>query len=167
VNFERKNAVVRRVMGGLPSSVRLVPMDFERDDLGTELAKQGHRAASRTFFVREGVTQYLTTDAVRATFEYLRGAAPSSRLVFTYVQRDFIDGQNMYGAVSAYRRFRIRQQIWHFGLQPDEVSAFVADYGWRLIENAGPEYFVRHYIKPAGHNLTASQLEWSAYAEKR
>jgi methyltransferase (TIGR00027 family) len=166
VNIERKTAVVRRALGGPPPSVRLVPVDFEGDDLAAELAKHGYRADFRTFFVWEGVTQYLTQDAVRETYSYLRSAAAGSRLVFTYVQRDFIDGQNMYGAKSAYRRFRERRQIWRFGLAPDEVSALVAEYGWRLAEQAGPDYFMRHYIEPAGRDLTASQLEWSAYAEK-
>jgi methyltransferase (TIGR00027 family) len=166
VNVERKKAIVRRALGGPPPSVRLVPVDFERDDLAAELAKHGYRASARTFFVWEGVTQYLTADAVRATFSYLRSAAAGSRLVFTYVQRDFIDGQNLYGAKSAYRRFRERQQIWQFGLSPDEVSDFVAAYGWRLVEQAGPDYFRRHYIEPAGRDLSASELEWSAYVEK-
>jgi methyltransferase (TIGR00027 family) len=166
VNIERKKATVRRALGGQPPSIRLVPVDFERDDLAAELAKYGYRADSRTFFVWEGVTQYLTADAVRATFEYLRSAAAGSRLVFTYVRRDFIEGENLYGAKSAYRRFREKRQIWRFGLHPDAVSEFIADYGWRLIGNAGPDYLVEHYIKPAGRDLTASQIEWSAYAAK-
>jgi methyltransferase (TIGR00027 family) len=165
-NIKRKAATVRRALHAAPRSVHLVPVDFERDDLAAELTKHGYRADSRTFFVWEGVTQYLTAGAVRATFDYLHGAAPGSRLVFTYVRRDFIDGTNMYGAKSAYRRFREKQQIWHFGLHPDEVSAFVAEYGWRLVEQAGPDYFAQHYIEPTGRNLRASQLEWSAYAEK-
>lgn len=166
VNIERKKAVVRRVLGQAPPSVRLVPVDFERDDLAAELAKAGHRGDDRTFFIVEGVTQYLTADAVRTTFDYLRGATPGSRLVFTYVQRDFIDGTNMYGARSAYRRFREKQQLWKFGLDPTEISRFVTEYGWQLIEQAGPDYFLRRYVAPAGRNLTASQLEWTAYAEK-
>jgi methyltransferase (TIGR00027 family) len=166
VNIERKKAAVRRVLGQAPPSVRLVPVDFERDDLAAELAKAGHLGDDRTFFIWEGVTQYLTADAVRDTFEYLRGAAPASQLVFTYVQRDFIDGTNMYGARSAYRRFREKQQLWKFGLDPDEVSGVVGEYGWRLIEQAGPDYYTRNYIEPAGRKLTASQLEWTAYAEK-
>lgn len=166
VNIERKAATVERVLGGAPRSVHLVPVDFERDDLAAELAKHGYRSDFRTFFVWEGVTQYLTEDAVRATFSYLRSAAAGSRLVFTYVQRDFIDGKNLYGSKSAYRRFREKQQIWKFGLHPDEVAGFIAEYGWRVGEQAGPEYFLRHCIEPAGRNLTASQLEWSAYAEK-
>ena len=67
---------------------------------------------SRTFFIWEAVTQYLTADAVHATLESLRPAASGSRLVFTYVRRDFIDGVNLYGAGQLYRRFRQRQQLW-------------------------------------------------------
>ena len=165
VNIARKKAAVQRALGTPPDSVHLVPVDFERDDLAAELAKNGYRD-ERTFFVLEGVTQYLTEEAVRGMFEFLRGAAAGSRLVFTYVQQDFIDGVNMYGAALLYKRFRRRQQVWKFGLKPEVVAAFVGEYGWRLIEQAGPDYFVRHYIEPAGRNLTASQLEWSAYAEK-
>jgi methyltransferase (TIGR00027 family) len=166
VNVERKMSAVRRVLGEAPPSVRLVPVDFERDDLAAELSKAGHRGDDRTFFVLEGVTQYLTAEAVRATFEYLDRAAPSSRLVFTYVRRDFIDGTNLYGARSAYRRFRERRQLWKFGLDTDEIATFVSRYGWRLLQQAGPDYFLRHYVEPSGRNLTASQLEWTAYAEK-
>lgn len=166
VNIDRKAATVDRVLGGTPASVHLVAVDFERDDLAAELAKHGYRGDFRTFFVWEGVTQYLTEDAVRATFSYLRSAAAGSRLVFTYVQRDFIDGTNLYGSKSAYRRFREKQQVWKFGLKPDEVAGFIDEYGWRLIEQAGPEYFLRHYVEPAGRDLTASQLEWTAFAEK-
>jgi methyltransferase (TIGR00027 family) len=166
VNIERKRAVVRRVLGAAPASVRLVPVDFERDDLAAELAEAGHRPEDRTFFVWEGVTQYLTAEAVHATFEYLQRAARSSRLVFTYVRSDFIDGTNLYGARSAYRRFREKQQLWQFGLDTDEIAEFVALYGWQLVEQAGPDYFLRHYVRPSGRDLTASQLEWTAYAEK-
>jgi methyltransferase (TIGR00027 family) len=166
VNVERKRAVVRRVLGAAPASVRLIPVDFERDDLAAELTEAGHRPEDRTFFVWEGVTQYLSADAVHATFDYLQRAAPSSRLVFTYVRRDFIDGTNLYGARSAYRRFREKQQVWQFGLDTDEIAEFVAQYGWRLVEQAGPDYFLHHYVKPSGRDLAASQLEWTAYAEK-
>lgn len=166
VNIERKKAAVRRVLGEAPASVRLVPVDFERDDLAAELTRAGFRSGDRAFFVWEGVTQYLTANAVHATFEYLRSVAPSSRLVFTYVRQDFIDGTNLYGARSAYRRFREKQQLWKFGLDTDDIAAFVGQYRWRLIEQAGPDYFLRHYVEPSGRKLTASQLEWTAYAEK-
>jgi methyltransferase (TIGR00027 family) len=166
VNIDRKAAVVRRALGGPPATVHLVPVDFERDDLSAALAAHQYRSAIRTFFIWEGVTQYLTADAVAATFEYLGHAAPSSRLVFTYVRRDFIDGVNLYGAAPLYRRFRQKRHVWHFGMQPEEVPDFLAQYGWRVIEQAGPDYLVQHYVVPTGRSLGASEIEWSVYAER-
>ncbi len=57
-------------------------------------------------------------------------------------------------------------RFWRFGLQPDEVAAFLAGYGWRLVEQAGPDDLVRRYVEPTGRRLNGSQPEWSAYAEK-
>jgi methyltransferase (TIGR00027 family) len=166
VNIDRKNIAVQRAVGGAPASVHLVPVDFERDDLMSTLTANGYRADARTFFIWEGVTQYLTEDAVRATLVALRDAPAGSRLAFTYVRRAFIEGTNMYDAAILYKRFRQRQQVWRFGLDPDEVSDFIAEYGWQLVEQAGPDYFLRHYIRPTGRSLAPSELERSGYAEK-
>jgi methyltransferase (TIGR00027 family) len=166
LNVDRKKTVLTRVFGTPPGSVHLVPVDFERDDLVATLVSHGYDPAARTFFVWEGVTQYLTEAAVRATFDHLSRAASGSRLDFTYVRDDFIAGIATYGAPGLYRRTRVKSQLWKFGLPPDGVAAFLADYGWRLIEQAGPDQFVERYVRPTGRDLTASQIEWSAYAEK-
>ncbi|HEV7419862.1 MAG TPA: SAM-dependent methyltransferase [Mycobacterium sp.] len=166
VNIARKRAVVARVFGAAPTSVRLVSVDFERDDLMATLASYGYRLEFRTFFVWEGVTQYLTGEAVAATFGQLARAASGSRLDFTYVRRDFIDGVNLYGAPAVYRKFRQRSRVWKFGLAPEDVDAFLANYGWRLLDQAGPDELMDRYVRPARRDLTASQIEWSAYAEK-
>ena len=166
VNIDRKAAAVQRALGQQPPSVRLVPLDFEHDDVLDVLAEHGYRPDSRTFFVWEAVTQYLSPDAVHTTLERLQRVAPGSRLVFTYVRRDFIDGINLYGAEALYRRFRQRAQLWRFGLPPDSVATFLAGHGWRLVEQAGPDLILHRYVEPTGRNLTVSPIEWSAYAEK-
>ncbi len=165
-NIARKTAAVDRAIGAVPSSVHLVPVDFEQDDLIASLSQRGYRGGARTFFIVEGVTQYLTDEAVAAMFGTLGSAPSGSRLVFTYVPKAFIDGREMYGAELLYKRFRQRQQVWKFGLEPDDVAAFVAGYGWSLVEQAGPDYYRRNYLEPAGRNLAASQLEWAVYATK-
>jgi methyltransferase (TIGR00027 family) len=166
VNITRKAAAVRRALGAQPSSVRLVPLDFEHDDVMSVLADHGHRSDSRTFFVWEAVTQYLSHEAVHSTLTKLRAAPVGSRLVFTYVRRDFIDGINLYGAEALYRRFVQRRRLWHFGLPPQEVATFLAGYGWRLSEQAGPDLIMHRYVEPTGRPLTVSPIEWTAYAEK-
>jgi methyltransferase (TIGR00027 family) len=166
VNVARKTATVQRALGTQPRSVRLVPLDFERNDVMTTLAQYGYRPDSRTFFVWEAVTQYLSHEAVHATLDTLRSAPTGSRLVSTYVRRDFIDGVNLYGAEALYHRFVQRQQLWHFGLPPQDAATFLAGHGWQLCEQAGPDLITQRYVEPTGRQLTVSPIEWSAYAEK-
>jgi O-methyltransferase involved in polyketide biosynthesis len=45
----------------------------------------------------EAVTQYLTESGIKSTFDFLSDAASESHLVFTYIRKDFLDGQQMYG----------------------------------------------------------------------
>jgi len=167
VNIARKRAAVQRAVGGVPPSVRLLPLDFERDDLVDALMDNGWSTDARTFVIWEGVTQYLTEDAVRATLVAVEGMPAGSRLLFTYVRADFIDGSNMYDAAVLYKRFRQQRQVWKYGLNPDDVGAFVGQYGWRLVEQASPDYYIQNYLRPTGRNLPASDLEWSAYCTKR
>lgn len=166
VNTERKAAVLERVLGATPPSVRLVPLDFETEALMPALQAAGYRRGDRTFFIWEGVTQYLRPEAVRSTLDQLRGAAPGSRLVFTYIRQDFVDGTDLHGAEALYRRFRQRRQVWRSGLVREDVGELLDEYGWRLVEQAGPSYFRDTYIRPTGRTLSASPLEWTALAER-
>jgi methyltransferase (TIGR00027 family) len=130
------------------------------------LTAHGYDRDARTFFIWEGVTQYLTAEAVAATFGQLRSAPTGSRLDFTYVQRDFIDGVDISAAPSLYRRFCERGEIWKFGLRPKEISDFLVGHGWWLLDQVGPDQVRDRYVRPAGRNLPTSNLEWSALAEK-
>lgn len=164
VNIERKSAAVQRVLGTVPASVHLAGVDFEHDDVMTVLAANGFRDRGRTLFIWEGVTQYLTPDAVHAMFEQLRTVVPGSRLIFTYVRQDFIDGTNLHGAEAVYRKFRRRRQVWKSGLEPERVEEILRGYGWAVIEQAGPSYYRDLYIRPTGRKISASPIEWTALA---
>jgi methyltransferase (TIGR00027 family) len=164
LNIDRKTATVQRVLGSVPASVRLVSVDFERDDVVAALAAAGFHDTGHTLFIWEGVTQYLTPGALHATFEQLRAVVPGSRMIFTYIRQDFLDGANLYGARSLHRRFRERRQVWKSGFVPERVEEILAGYGWRLIEQAGPSYYRDTYIRPTGRKLAASPIEWAAVA---
>ncbi|AGP35410.1 SAM-dependent methyltransferase [Sorangium cellulosum] len=166
-NIDYKRATLQRVLGGVPESVRLVSIDFETHDLAAGLAAQGYDIARRTFFVWEGVTQYLTERGVRETFRFLARAAAGSRLAFTYVRRDFLDGENFYGAEGAYERFKVKEKVWRFGMDPATVPAFLAEYGWTELEQMGPREFIERYVQPTGRALLVSEIERSVHAEKR
>jgi hypothetical protein len=75
------------------------------------LASHGYPANKRTFFIWEAVTQYLTETGIRTTFDFLAKAARGSRLVLTFVRKDFLDGQVMYGQEGLYKRYVARDKI--------------------------------------------------------
>ncbi len=166
-NIAVKQALVQQHYGQVPATVRLVPIDFERQDLATVLTSQGYRTDRTSFFVWEAVTQYLSEAAVRKTLAVLAQAAPGSRLVFTYVRKDFIDGINPYEAPSLYQRFRVKQPLWQFGLDPDRVTAFLSEYGWSETEQLGSAELSTRYIQPYGRTLPVSELERIVSCVKR
>ncbi|KAA0084515.1 SAM-dependent methyltransferase [Mycolicibacterium sp. P9-64] len=165
-NIARKEAALRRCFGRVPSGVTLLSVDFETDNLAERLDREGFGPAARTFYVWEAVTQYLTERAVRKTLADLGDPAPGSGLAVTYVRKDFLDGQAMYGAEAAYQDFVVEQGLWRFGLHPEQVADFLAEYGWREREQVGPGEYADRYLRPAGRTLTASEIERAVYAER-
>jgi methyltransferase (TIGR00027 family) len=161
----RKSAALRKQFGRIPDGVTLVPVDFETQDLREELGRHGFAGGQKTFVVWEAVTQYLTEAAVRRTLEHLTDVAPGSRLGFTYLRRDFLDGTHSYGARAAYDDFVVKRRLWRFGLHPGEVAGLLAEYGWREREQLGPAEFTTRYLEPAGRDLPVSEIERSVLAE--
>ena len=76
------------------------------------------------------------------------------------------DGVDIAAAPSLYRRFRERSEVWKYGLRPDEVDRFLDGYGWRLLDQLGPDQARDRYVRPTGRALPTSSLEWSALARK-
>jgi methyltransferase (TIGR00027 family) len=161
-----KEKKVRQIFQTLPEHVTYVPIDFETQSLDTVLISQGWSPARHAFYVWEGVTQYLTEAGVRGTFEFLAKASAGSRLVFTYVVKDFIDGVNKYGLDSFYQRVRVKNQLWHFGLNPPDVEKFMGKYGWKVLEQAGADEFRKRYVEPAGRSEPVSEIERTVYAKR-
>lgn len=164
-NVEAKQKRLRKAFGAIPANVKLVPADFDRDDLGSILAAQGYSAGKPTFFVWEAVTQYLTEQGVRATFDWLAEAAPGSRLAFTYVRKDFLDGKTFYGWESGYKQF-VASKVWLFAMEPEDCPSFLKSYGWRIIEDVGYDELADRYIRPTGRRLPSTPVERIVYAER-
>lgn len=163
-NTAGKAAALRRAFGRIPANVTLVPVDFETEDLAESLQRNGFSSQRRTFYIWEAVTQYLTESAVRRTFDYLAQAAPASGLAFTFVRRDFLTGEQTYGAERARRQFVVDNALWRFGLHPSGVESFLGEYGWTEVDQVGaPEYQAR-YLRPTGRDDAVSEIERAVHA---
>jgi methyltransferase (TIGR00027 family) len=69
----------------LPPWLILVPVDFERDDVGYELVAAGFQQNSPAFFNWLGVVPYLTQDAIGRTLDYM-SSIQNSEVVFDYME---------------------------------------------------------------------------------
>jgi methyltransferase (TIGR00027 family) len=69
----------------LPRWLILVPVDFERDDLGEKLVAAGFQQNSPAFFTWLGVVPYLTHDAIGRILDYM-SSIQNSEVVFDYIE---------------------------------------------------------------------------------
>jgi methyltransferase (TIGR00027 family) len=161
-----KERALRRLYGSIPPHVRLIPIDFDRQALADVLTIHGYSLDQRTFVVWEGVTQYISETAVRTVFEFLAGAGPGSRLAFTYIVRDFIDGERTYGLQALYQQTRVKSQMWQFGLRPSQVAAFIGEYSWKELEHVGADEYRQRYLIPMGRTEAVMEIERMVYAKK-
>jgi methyltransferase (TIGR00027 family) len=165
-NSEAKRTAVRRALGEEPAHVSLVGTDLNREDLLGALQSAGYSAGQPAFYIVEGVTQYIPEAAVRRTFRFLAQAAQSSQLVFTYVRRDFIQGENLYGLPVLYKQTRGRGELWQFGWTPEEIAPFLAEYGWRELEQVGSAEYQERYVQPLHRQMRVMEVERAVWAER-
>jgi methyltransferase (TIGR00027 family) len=165
-NIDAKSARLSKIFDGVPGHVTLVPIDFDHESLATVLASRGYEPDRKTFFIWEGVTQYVTEAGIRATFEYLAEAPTGSRLAFTYTPKDFIDGEDFYGQEYLYKQMLVKDKIWLFGIDPENVDDLLGENGWRALEHLGYDELCERYVKPTGRDLRSMAIERIVYAEK-
>ena len=164
-NIKLKQSGLQKAFGTIPSHVKLVATDFDREELSAVLISHGYSIEMRTFFIWEAVTQYLTEQGIRTTFDFLKNAAPGSRLAFTYVIKDFLDGRERDIWEKGYKDY-VEKKIWIFGMEKGGWPDFLKEYGWRVIEDLGYDVLAEKYVKPTGRMLTSSPIERIVYAEK-
>ena len=88
------------IFGKPPSHVTYVAIDFNRETLGGRLADCGYDESKRTLFIWQGVTEYLTPDAVDETLAFVRDhSAPGSSIVFDYADPTILNGAQGHGEV--------------------------------------------------------------------
>ena len=162
-----KRACIDKKIGGLPPNVSLVPIDFDRQDLGEELKKAGYDLSSKTLFIWEGVTQYISREAVDSTLKYVARAAIGCRIVFTYVLRSFIDGSHIPDGLNSLYKMTLNKKnpLWFCGFEPAEMPGYLSGFSLSLIEEVGYEEALERYLKPRGRDLKVVEIERVVLAE--
>lgn len=130
-----KRVVYARI--GVPTNIRFVAVDFERNDFVVKLREAGFAPERRSLIVWMGVTYYLTQPAIERALKQIASlGGAGTQLAFDYLLAEVVDGtsQNQ-DALSKARRVARIGEPWLFGLAPEQVRDYLASFGFKLIKD--------------------------------
>jgi methyltransferase (TIGR00027 family) len=155
-----KTKKLQKHLGHLPKNVTFIPIDFDTQTLDAVFAGKGFDPSKPAVFIWEGVTQYISEEAVRQTLSFVGKSAPGSIILFTYVLRSIIerhsdipDAGKMMDAVAK------NSTPWIFGLEPSTLQAFLQPFHLSLVADVGNADYQEKYLQPLKRNLTVFEGE--------
>ncbi len=154
----------------LPDRLRLIPIDFEKDDLGDRLTAHGFDPGRKSFFGWLGVTYYLTREAVTDTLERVAEIArPGSEIVF-----DYMAGPDSIPEEERTLAIRLKDYVGKLGepmitsFDPDRVEADFDPHGrWEVVRNDDPADQQRRYVAGRSDVYALPPLFWCLHLRKR
>lgn len=154
-----KKKKLQKYLGRLPEHVTFIPIDFDTQTLETVFTGTAFDPSMPAIFIWEGVTQYISEEAVRQTLAFVGKSAPGSIIVFTYVLKSIIERHSDIPGANHMMDVVARQSPWVFGLEPSGIQDFLKPYGLTVIAEVGNSDYQEKYLKPVGRNLVVFEGE--------
>ena len=134
ITQQAKIEVLKRKQISISKELAFVPINFDREEISDVLADAGYQNTQRTLFLWEGVTMYLSAQAVDKTLAFIRSnSAAGSKVVFDYIFAGVLRKENRYfGEQDAYDTVARAGEGWTFGLEEGEIETFLAERGFKL-----------------------------------
>jgi methyltransferase (TIGR00027 family) len=124
-----------------------VTLDFDRVALPDALGRAGFDPARRTLVIWEGVTNYLTAEAVGAVIRWAGSLAAGSGFIFTYIDAAVLsDPGRFVGAPTILREVAASGEPWTFGFDPAALPPYLGERGLTLIEDLGADQYRARYF---------------------
>ena len=156
----KKKKKLQEFLGHLPENVTYIPIDFATQTLESVFDGTSFDPSKPAMFVWEGVTQYLSEEDVRRTLSFVGKSAPGSIIVFTYVLKSIIERRSdIPGAEKMLDWVAKNNAVWHFGLEPSSIQAYLQPFHLTLIEDVGNADYQERYLKPLNRHLTVTEGE--------
>lgn len=129
---------VMAIFGAPPPHVTYVAVDFNRENLADRLFASGYDEGRKTLFIWQGVTPYLTPEAVDGTLAFVAGhSGPGSRIIFDYMDATLLSGPPRRGEIRNMRRYRrLSGEGLVFGVPIASIQTFLEERGFTQVKNA-------------------------------
>jgi methyltransferase (TIGR00027 family) len=145
----RKARILARRARELPAvDVRRVEIDFQTESLEERLLASGFTRGAPAFFVWEGVSMYLTRDAVKATLRAIAtlGGAGSELAMDCWYLIDSPDLLSTAYRASTNALSLVGEPVT-FGIHPEDCVAFLARQGFHVEEVADAGTLEKRYVR--------------------
>lgn len=145
-----KLASLRQVFSESPDNVRYVEIDFNQQTVPDVLARAGFQSSRPAVFLWEGVSHYLTPEAVDSVLRFVASCSAGTRLVFTYIHAGLLDGSVQFeGGERLLRDVARLSEPWIFGLVPSRLTEFLRERGLRLDQDFSANEYRKRYFGAA------------------
>jgi len=126
---------VQTIFGKIPEHVSYVAIDFNNQTLEERLLTVGYDPQLKTLFIWQGVSMYLTDAAVDAALDFVvNHSGPGSAIVFDYIYRAVLDGDQRQNEVTNMRRYRFMTgEELTFGIPEGEAEDFLKARGFHQV----------------------------------
>jgi methyltransferase (TIGR00027 family) len=143
-----KVEILQRKKVKIPAKLTYVPIDFERESLFEVLSKAGFQEGKKSLFLWEGVTMYLSSQAVDNTLDFIRHHSASGSLVaFDYIFASVLRRENRsYGESEAFETISRTGEGWTFGLEEKEIEPFLLERGFEAVAHYTPQELEKMYL---------------------
>jgi methyltransferase (TIGR00027 family) len=146
--------------GSLPENIKYVAVDFNNQTLNEVLQQNNFNFSKPTFIIWEGVTQYITKDAVEKTLGFISKIPKDSYLVFTYVLESVIKKESMIeGANEFVDYLNKKKSPWIFGIEKENIESFINNYNLKLVKDIGASDYQKDYLNKNDRQLQISEIE--------
>jgi len=163
---EEKKKTLLKINGVLPPNVTFIPMDFNTQSLEDELEAAGFSKEIQTLYIWEGVTQYISPEAIETTLKLMGTTPKGSKVVFTYVLQSFLDDPSSVPTLAKMMDMINKQGVkWYSGFHPEKLSEELTKYNLSLLEDMDGQDHLERYIKPACRDLLVFDIEHCVLAE--
>jgi len=154
-----KKKKLQKYLGRLPDRVSFIPIDFDTQTVEAVFSGTAFNPAKPALFIWEGVTQYISEEAVRQTLAFVGKSAPGSIIVFTYILKSIIERRPDIPGADHLMDVVAKQSPWVFGLEPSGIPDFLKPYHLCLIADVGKVDYQEKYLKPVKRNLVVFEGE--------
>lgn len=145
---QRKKQLLETARISIPEQLTFISINFEKDDFSDLFAKAGFKRNHKTLFIWEGVTYYLTPEAVDSTLDFVKNNSPAGSTICFDYSADAPDMDERYGVKQTKESMKATYtaERVQFKIAEGTIDSFLTERGYQMTVHLTPEEMERMYL---------------------